>query len=226
MKRSALLLALIGLGACDPVGTVLTDFKKQPKLDPWETPDSAFYGAALAALATGTAPAGYQTRPEIRENVAAMTAYLRNAEATQPLHNRLILLWASTKLRDVLPAAKRKAIVDEVWRRQNPDGGWSLESLGDFKKHSDAPTSSGSNSYATGLAAFVLQQAGIVRTQADLARALGWLRSHQNGQFGYWESNSMNKRYKPDSMPARFMQDAATGYATLALLEADPAATE
>ena len=47
-------------------------------LDPWETKDSAFYGAALAALATGLAPAEYQARPEIQENVAALRSYLRD----------------------------------------------------------------------------------------------------------------------------------------------------
>jgi hypothetical protein len=29
----------------------------------------------------------------------------------------------------------------------------------------------------------------------------------------------MNKHYEPDSMPARFMRDAATGFAALALLD-------
>jgi mono/diheme cytochrome c family protein len=38
MKRSLLLLPLIFVAACEPIGKVLTDFKKQPKLDPWETP--------------------------------------------------------------------------------------------------------------------------------------------------------------------------------------------
>ncbi|HEX7937934.1 MAG TPA: cytochrome c [Gemmatimonadaceae bacterium] len=38
MKRSAALLALAVLAGCEPVGKVLTDFKRQPKLDPWETP--------------------------------------------------------------------------------------------------------------------------------------------------------------------------------------------
>lgn len=39
MKRSALLpLMALALAGCEPVGKVLTDFKKQPKLDPWETP--------------------------------------------------------------------------------------------------------------------------------------------------------------------------------------------
>lgn len=31
-------LALVSIAACEPVGRVLTDFKRQPKLDPWETP--------------------------------------------------------------------------------------------------------------------------------------------------------------------------------------------
>lgn len=42
MKRSARLLsaslALASLTACEAVGKVFSDFKQQPKLDPWETP--------------------------------------------------------------------------------------------------------------------------------------------------------------------------------------------
>lgn len=36
--HSALLALAIAVSACEPVGKVLTDFKRQPKLDPWETP--------------------------------------------------------------------------------------------------------------------------------------------------------------------------------------------
>ena len=49
-------------------------------LDPWETKDSVAYGAALAALATGLAPADYQSRPEVQENIAALKAYLREGQ--------------------------------------------------------------------------------------------------------------------------------------------------
>ncbi len=98
-------------------------------LDPWETKDAAFYGAALGALATGLAPADYQSRPEIQENVAALRAYLREGQAAQPLHNRLFLLWASSKLRDLLPDADKQAILDDVWRKQEADGGWTIQSL-------------------------------------------------------------------------------------------------
>jgi squalene-hopene/tetraprenyl-beta-curcumene cyclase len=187
-------------------------------LDPWETPDAAFFGAALGALATGATPAEYQARPEIQANVAELKDYLRSTQKRQPLHNRLILLWAASRLHDLLPEADRKAIFEEVWRKQEADGGWTLPSLGAWKKRADAPPAEGSNGYATGLVAFTLEQAGIRGSDARLARSLAWLKSHQNPESGYWVAESMNHRHENGSMPALFMRDAATGYATLALL--------
>jgi len=83
-----------------------------------------------------------------------------------------------------------------------------------------APPAAGSNSYATGFVTFELEQVGVARSHPDLRRALDWLRSHQNRQFGSWTADSMNKAYEADSMPLRFMQDAATSFAALALLGA------
>ncbi len=162
-------------------------------LDPWETPHSMFYGAALAAVATGVAPAGYQFRPMIGENVAALSAYLRVAQKAQPLHDRVTLLWAAAVLRDLLPNPDRQAILDEVWAKQQADGGWSIESLGPWETHPKAPPADGSSSYATGLAAFTLQQAGVERTDRRLARALAWLETHQDRQSGAWVAQSMNR---------------------------------
>ena len=71
-----------------------------------------------------------------------------------------------------------------------------------------------------GFVAFALEQAGLGRSNPDLARALDWLKFRQNRQFGYWTADSMNKPYEADSMPLRFMQDAATSFAAMALLEA------
>jgi squalene-hopene/tetraprenyl-beta-curcumene cyclase len=191
-------------------------------LDPWETKESAFYGAALGALATGVAPAAYQSRPEIRENVASLTAYLRSGPADQPLHNRLFLLWASAKMHDLLPEASRKAILDEIWRKQEPDGGWTLESMGPWKKRPAATPASGSNSYATALVAFTVQQAGVRSSDPGLTRALGWLKTHQDTQTGNWVAESMNHTHSTHGpMAEKFMSDAATGYATAALLAAD-----
>ena len=187
-------------------------------LDPWEMPESQYLGASLAALAAGMTPAEYRKRPEIQERITALTAYLAREQQAQPLHNQLYLLWASTKLREALPEAGRKQIIEEVWRKQQPDGGWTIQALGPWAAHSNAPPSTGSNAYATGFVAFVLGKTGVARTDERLVRALEWLRSHQNPQFGYWTSDSMNKVFQPDSMMVKFMQDAATAFAALALI--------
>jgi len=193
-------------------------------LDPWETADSSYYGAALAALATGIAPGGYQSRPELRENIAEMTAYLRAGQKTTALHHRLFILWASAKLHDLLPPADKQAIIDEVWKKQQPDGGWAMDSLGPWKKREQAPPSPGSNSYATALTAFTLEQAGVRPSDANLSRALAWLRSHQDAS-GKWPAESMNHPHEAGTMPVLFMTDAATGYATLALLAGEQHST-
>jgi squalene-hopene/tetraprenyl-beta-curcumene cyclase len=140
-------------------------------LDPWETKESAYYGAALGALATGLAPADYQSRPEIQQNLAALKSYLRDGLKTQSLHNRLFVLWASAKLRGLLTPVEKQAILDELWSKQESDGGWTMQSFGPWKKREAAPVSIGSNSYATALAAFTTEQAGVKPSQRGLSQA-------------------------------------------------------
>jgi hypothetical protein len=74
------------------------------------------------------------------------------------------------------------------------------------------------DAYTTAYVAFIMQQAGLRPSDGRLARALEWLRAHQDRQFGSWAAVSMNKRYEPDPMQILFMQDAATAFAVLALL--------
>ena len=169
-------------------------------------------------MAIGTAPAEYRSGPEVRERITALTDYLQREQGSQPLHNRLALLWASSKLAGAMPAALRQRILDEILRAQQPGGGWTIASLGPWRPHPEAPPSQGSNSYATGYVAFILQQAGLERSDAAVARALDWLRAHQDTQSGSWTADSLNSRHDPDSMESRFMQDAATAFASLALL--------
>jgi squalene-hopene/tetraprenyl-beta-curcumene cyclase len=186
-------------------------------LDPWEMPESNFYGATLAAMAVGGAPEEYRSRPEVKVRVADLVAFLRSEQETQSLHNRLMLLWASSKLPEALPAASRKAIVTEVWKQQQNDGGWTLASLGPFKTHEQAVPQQGTNAYATALAAFVLGRAE--GSSPKLTKALSWLRSHQDREGGYWSAQSMNHVYPEGSMESKFMTDAATAYAVLALVD-------
>jgi squalene-hopene/tetraprenyl-beta-curcumene cyclase len=190
--------------------------------DPYETVDSGFFGASLAALAICATPSEYRTRPEIKTRVAELTAYLRTAMPAQPLHNRLLLLWAAARL-PAAAADARPSIIDETLEKQQPDGSWPIAALGPWKARPAAPPAARASAYATAVAAFALQQAGVPRSNPKLRKALDWLRANQHPEFGYWAADSMNKRRDPGSMPEGFMRDAATAFAVLALIGPAPA---
>jgi len=190
------------------------------KADPWEMPDSAYYGAALAALAVGATPASYREAPDVRSRIGDLVAYLKSSQQGQPLHNRLMLLWVSGEMPDAFPKSDCTKLVEEALGKQQPDGGWTVESLGPWPAHSGAPTSSGSSAYATAAVAVALEQAALPEARAGLSKALNWLRSHQD-PAGYWDATSMNKVYAEGSMQQLFMRDAATALASLALAHAD-----
>jgi squalene-hopene/tetraprenyl-beta-curcumene cyclase len=187
-------------------------------LDPWENPGSVYYGASLAALAVSTTPPEYQRDASVRERIAVLNEFLSSSREQRPLHDRLALLWAASNRRDMLTDATRRLLVAETFEKQQADGGWTLESLGPWMPHPEVPAASGSNAYATSYTAFVLTQAGIRSSHPGLARALAWLKAHQDPKTGAWSAVSMNKRRPPDSMEGLFMQDAATAFASLALL--------
>ena len=192
------------------------------KNEPWEADDSGYYGAALAAIAVGTASENYRARPEIQSNLKMLREYLNREYAAQTLSNRAALLWASAKLPGLLEPERQKALIRELLSKQQTDGGWSLTSMsGDWKRHDGTPQEAQSDGYATGLITFTLQQAGISRENAQLKKGLVWLASHQNKTDGFWVAYSLNNNEEHHISPdtVRFMKDAATAYAVLALSE-------
>lgn len=70
---------------------------------------------------------------------------------------------------------------------------------------------------ATGLVTFVLEEAGVPSDNIQLKRGLSWLMSNQNTAEGFWPAWSINRRKSMTSNTGRFMSDAATAYAVLAL---------
>lgn len=192
--------------------------------DPWEMPESRFFGAALAAVAVGSAPPDYRAKPEVADHIGRLGRFLARDE-NQPLHNRIALLWAGSKVPDILQPGRRNMIVQQAKLVQQPDGGWTMASLGPWTPHPSAPVSEGSSGYATAFTAFVLEQAGVPASDQSLSRALAWLRSHQT-QAGYWDAASMNHKYEAGSMMENFMRDAATGFASMALLHAAAPASD
>lgn len=198
--------------------------------EPFEGYDSRYYGAALAAVATGFAPEDYRNSPEIKENISRLAGYLNRAYGRQSAINRVTLLWASAELPGLITRQRQQAIVKEILDAQRPDGGWSLASLSwsindwnakalvKLYAHSNAsPLEPKSDGYATGIIAYALEHAGISCDSPQLKRALQWLEENQDAKEGFWRSYSLNNRVDPNSYMGEFMSDAATGFATLAL---------
>ena len=189
------------------------------RLEPWETQAAQYYGAALAAVAVGSAPGGYDSTPAIRTHVTRLREYLQREADTQHLFNRLTALWASAVLPGALDKRQRQAIIDETRRLQREDGGWSLSSLGTFERSDGTQLDTNSDGYATGLVTYAWQRAGVSRADVGLENGLVWLRQHQDAD-GSWPASSLNKDRDPTSDRGRFMRDVATAYAVLALTEA------
>jgi squalene-hopene/tetraprenyl-beta-curcumene cyclase len=222
--------------------------------EPWEAEGSAYYGAALAAIAIGVAPGGYAASAEIQDRMKLLRDYLSRSAGKQHLFNRVTLLWASTTWSGapggsggsggsgrsggsgsggsigageaggaggaILTPEDQRAIVDDLLRVQQDDGGWSMASLGSWKRVDNTPNDIHSDGYATGLVAYVLQAAADPRAKAQVSRALAWLVAHQDPATGAWFATSLNKQRDPASDAGRFMNDAATAYAVLALTKA------
>jgi squalene-hopene/tetraprenyl-beta-curcumene cyclase len=185
--------------------------------EPWESAGSPYFGAALAAVAVGTAPNDYLSRPDIQEGLKLLRAYLKRGDRTEHLFNRVMLLWASTKMPGLLGPDRQQAIIAAVLSKQQDDGGWSLSSLAPWKRIDGTPLNPKSDGYATGLITLVLQAAGVSRVQPKLKRALSWLVQHQDRSSGAWSASSLNLERDAASNVGRFMNDAATAFAVLAL---------
>ena len=187
---------------------------------PWEASDSQYYGAALAAIAVGTAPQDYRSSPEIQANLNSLREYLAGQASKQSALNRVMLLWVSVKLPGTLEPGDNLPIIKEIFSKQQEDGGWSLTSLiGPWKRHDGTPLETMSDGYATGLAIYVLGQAGITRRNLQMNLGLSWLVNNQDKTEGRWLASSLNKKRDPSSDTGPFMNDAATAYAVLALTQ-------
>ncbi len=217
-------------------------------LEPWETTEAVYHGAAFAALAAGTAKG--QLDAAATAGIERLRSYLSVNYQAQHLYNRTWALLASTRLHHVVTDAQRKALMDELVRAQREDGGWSLEAMGPwrwsrtaapFRAPGDLNASllSQSDGYATGLVVYTLKQAGVASTHAAIRKGIHWLEANQRAlpvpdvPGRGWQSHSLNYdrehgslKYDPElggekGEPWRrlFMSDTATAFAILALAE-------
>jgi squalene-hopene/tetraprenyl-beta-curcumene cyclase len=187
--------------------------------EPWEANGSAYFGATLAAIAIGSAPGGYASTPDIQERVEALRGYLQRGADSAQLFNRVMALWASGHLPGAITQAQRQVILDATLAAQGEDGGWSTASLGPFKRADGSVVEGKSDGYATALVLLALQRAGVTRDDPHVRTGIAWLAEHQDGTSGMWSAPSLNKTRDPSTDVGKFMSDAATAYAVLALTQ-------
>lgn len=184
--------------------------------EPWEADGSPYFGAAMAAAALTAAPEAYAESEAARPGVARLRAYITGNFERQNLFNQLTMVAATQGVDELLTPAQRSGVAGRVAGLQERDGGWSLSRFGDFGRVDKTPLDTASDAYATALAVLALRQVGDESPSPALVRGAGWLTSHQEPN-GRWRATSLNKERDPASDPARFMNDAATAYAVLAL---------
>jgi squalene-hopene/tetraprenyl-beta-curcumene cyclase len=194
-------------------------------LRPWEK-DGAYYGAALAAVAVGTAGKDYYERPDVAPKVAALKKYLKTQFPNRPLHDRVLGLWASSRLPGILSEPDQQKLIAELLSVQEADGGWALPKLGkaasgkgEWKSQGAFPQGAVSDGYATGLVVLALKRAGVAADHPQLQKAIGWLVANQ--KEGTWPIHYPNRSRDPQTDIGKFMRDAATAFAILALIEPD-----
>jgi squalene-hopene/tetraprenyl-beta-curcumene cyclase len=187
------------------------------KMEPWESPNSPYFGASLAALAIGTAPAHYADSPDVQPRLDALRGYFARQHGNVSLLNQLMGLWASGQVRGLLTEPQRQSTITLARARQHEDGGWSTAELGSYTRSDGTESDTQSDGYATGLALLAMRAGGVPAADPQLAKGLDWLRRNQDRQTGRWLAISPNKHRDPSSDAGKFMSDAATAYAVLAL---------
>jgi squalene-hopene/tetraprenyl-beta-curcumene cyclase len=175
---------------------------------PMESDDE--YGAAIALIATHSAPNDYAKTETAQKGLQKLRDYLKQ-NPPPTLHHTAMLLWADSYGAGSLTAEQKEAGIEKLLSLQKPSGGWSFATLGDWEradgKQQDTNTSDG---YATGFVVYVLRRSGISADNEQIRKGIAWLKSNQRAS-GRWYTRSLNKDSK------HFISHAGSAFAVLAL---------
>ncbi|MDP7015466.1 MAG: hypothetical protein QGG36_06685 [Pirellulaceae bacterium] len=190
---------------------------------PFESSD--YQGATIAAMALAAAPEFLSKADEKQQAaVEKLKKYFRETKPANEYMN-VLLLWTATRMPDLLTDAKRTELIEQLFSKQQADGGWAIRQFAEpeqwgrgnrakklrDEKGFDSPASDG---HMTGLAIMVLRDAGAPATDARIKKGVAWLKTNQRVS-GRWWTRSLNT----DSF--HFITYSGTLYALAALQKCD-----
>lgn len=195
-------------------------------LDCWPPFESdSFHEATVAAMAAATAPGWLQKvaasdNQELKTAVERLKAWLRTENPPHD-YGRTLLLWASSRMTDLLTPEQKQELVEVLKKHQRADGGWSIRTFAApeawgggnrAEKLKSEPEFSNpdSDGHMTGLAIIVLRESGVAADDAGIRRGIAWLKENQR-ESGRWWTRSLNT----DSW--HFITYSGTAYPLLAL---------
>lgn len=213
-------------------------------LEPFESADSAYHGATLAALAVGIARSSWPSESTDAETgIDKLRRYLKDNYTRQNLFNRVWALLATARWKNLLTRDQQDDLIALIQSRQQEDGGWALEALGTWRWSkpaepfkapgmTDASLLARSDGYATGLIVYTLKAAGSPLGHSAVRKGLRWLKTNQQDvpagarMRPAWRAHSLNfdrehGGEKGEPWRRMFMSDAAAAFAVLALAGPD-----
>ena len=188
---------------------------------------STYHGTIAAAMAVADAP-NWLSRlddQKLRTKVDKLFTYLRQMPPKND-HQRLLLLWASTRVPELIEPDERQRLIEMICGHQRSDGGWSVCSfssvadLGGGKRAAVLETDEEyqnpkSDGYQTGLAIVVLRDAGLPATDSRIEAGVRWLLSNQRESGRLW-TRSLNRQSR-----FHYIAYSGTAYAAWALARCD-----
>jgi len=169
-----------------------------------------YYGTAMAAVAAGVAPDGYSETATAKKGLEGIRKYFQN-NAPANMHNRAMLLWASTYIDGLMSPDQRRRVIEGLLAIQKSDGGWALATLGNWKRSDgNEQDYESSDGYGTGFVIYVLRRAGVIAGDPRIQKGVAWLKTHQRAS-GRWFTRS------PNTDRMHYISNAGTAYAILAL---------
>jgi squalene-hopene/tetraprenyl-beta-curcumene cyclase len=110
---------------------------------------------------------------------------------------------------------------DQLLALQQPDGGWSLASLGSYKLKDGKLNAKDavSDGYGTGFVIYILRQAGVSADHDRIKKGVAWLQTNQRAGGGWFTRSLTDDHWN-------FLTHAGSAYAVMALAACDVKGTE